>query len=80
MVYNLFTSENVIGFDEILEHDEKYKPAIFCRQYTNKKQQNEKRKNMVRYMQLFYGEFSYEEGDHDESRQTFENILIQYFT
>jgi hypothetical protein len=70
----LFTSENVIGFDEILNLMKNISPQYFATVY-KEKAGNEKRKNIVRYMQLFYGEFSYEEGNHEESKQTFENIL-----
>ncbi|MEP6951002.1 MAG: hypothetical protein ABI863_17070 [Ginsengibacter sp.] len=74
VVYNLFTSENVIGFDEILNMMKNISPQYFATVY-KQKAEGEKRKNIVKYMQLFYGEFSYEEGNHTESKQTFENIL-----
>jgi hypothetical protein len=74
VVYNLFTSENVIGFDEILNLMKNISPQYFATVY-KQKAENEKRKNIIRYMQLFYGEFSYEAGRHDESKQAFENIL-----
>jgi hypothetical protein len=74
VVYNLFTSENVIGFDEILNMMKNISPQYFATVY-QQKAGSEKRKNIVKYMQLFYGEFSYEEGNHSESKQTFENIL-----
>ena len=74
VVYNLFTSENVIGFDEILNLMKNISPQYFATVY-KQKAENEKRKNIIRYMQLFYGEFSYEEGNHEESKQAFENIL-----
>ncbi len=74
VIYNLFTSENVIGFDEILNMMKNISPQYFANVY-KEKAENEKRKNIVRYMQLFYGEFQYEEGNHEESKQTFENIL-----
>lgn len=74
VIYNIFTSENVIGFDEILTMMKNISPTYFADIY-KQKQITEKRKNLVRYMQLFYGEFAYEKGDYDESRQTFETIL-----
>ncbi|HSQ44913.1 MAG TPA: tetratricopeptide repeat protein [Ginsengibacter sp.] len=74
VIYNIFASENVIGFDEILNMMKNISPQYFAEVY-KQKEANEKRKNIVRYMQLFYGEFSYEAGDYNESRQTFENIL-----
>ena len=73
-IYNLFSSENVIGFDEILTMMKNISPHYFSEVY-RQKIQTERRKNIVRYMQLFYGEFSYEDGRYDESRQTFENTL-----
>jgi len=73
-VYNIFSSENVIGFDEILGLMKNISPQFFAAIY-KQKMATEKRKNIVRYAQLFYGEFSYEKGDYAESRQTFENIL-----
>lgn len=74
VIYNLFTSENVIGFDEILNLMKNISPHYFADIY-KQKTVSEKRKNIVRYMQLFYGEFSYEEGSYEESKQIFENIL-----
>ena len=67
VIYNIFTSENVIGFDEILSLMKNISPQYFAEIY-KQKEQTEKRKNIVRYMQLFYGEFSYEEGNYDDSR------------
>ncbi len=74
VIYNIFASENVVGFDEILSLMKNISPQYFAEIY-KQKAQSEKRKNIVRYMQLFYGEFSYEAGNYDDSRQTFENIL-----
>src|SRR5450432_38109 len=69
VVYNLFTSENVIGFDEILNMMKNISPQYFATVY-QQKAGSEKRKNIVRYMQFFYGEFLDEEGNHAESKQT----------
>ena len=74
VIYNLFASENVIGFDEILSLMKNISPEFFKNIY-KEKVTTEKRKNIIRYMQLFYGEFSYEAGDYSESKQMFENIL-----
>jgi hypothetical protein len=74
VIYNLFTSENVIGFDEVLTLMKNISPQYFATVY-KQKAGNERRQNIVRYMQLFYGEFSYEEGNHAGSKQIFENIL-----
>lgn len=74
VIYNIFASENVIGFDEILNLMKNISPQYFESIY-KEKMQNEKRKNIVRYMQLFYSEFAFEAGDYTESRQTQENIL-----
>jgi hypothetical protein len=74
VIYNIFTSENVIGFDEILNMMKNISPQYFAEIY-KQKEATEKRKNIVRYMQLFYGEFSYENGGYNESEQVFENIL-----
>jgi hypothetical protein len=74
VIYNIFASENVIGFDEILSLMKNISPQYFASVY-KQKMQSEKRKNIVRYMQLFYGEFSYEAGNYTDSKQTFENIL-----
>ena len=73
VVYNLFTSENVIGFDEILNLMKNISPHYFKSVY-KEKAATEKRPNIVRYMQLFAGEFEFEDGDKEESRNTFENI------
>jgi len=74
VIYNIFTSENVIGFDEILTLLKDISPAYFEQIY-KQKEATETRKNIIRYMQLFYGEFAYENHDYKESMQTFQNIL-----
>jgi hypothetical protein len=74
VIYNLFTSENVVGFDEILALMKNISPQYFADVY-RQKAGSEKRPNLVRYAQLFYGEFCYEEGKKYESRQSLENIL-----
>jgi hypothetical protein len=74
VIYNLFTSENVIGFDEILTLLKDISPHYFLNIY-KEKVATERRKNIVRYMQLFYGEFANEDGKHDESKKALENIL-----
>ncbi|MEO8112045.1 MAG: hypothetical protein ABI594_18495 [Ginsengibacter sp.] len=74
VIYNLFTSENVIGFDEILNLMKNISPQYFETVY-KEKAASEKRPNIVRYMQLFAGEFEYENGKHAESQQNFQNIL-----
>ena len=74
VLYNLFTSENVIGFDEILNLMKNISPQYFETIY-KEKAISERRPNVVRYMQLFAGEFEYENGEHTESKQTFQNIL-----
>ena len=74
VLYNLFTSENVVGFDEMLNVMKNISPQYFGDVY-KEKSHSEKRKNIIRYMQLFSGEFSYEKGNHGESKQIFENIL-----
>lgn len=73
-IYNIFSSENVVGFDGILQLMKNISPHFFSGVY-KQKVQTEKRKNIVRYMQLFFGEFSYEDGHYAESKETFENIL-----
>ncbi|HVZ96666.1 MAG TPA: hypothetical protein VG847_07310, partial [Chitinophagaceae bacterium] len=74
VIYNIFASENVIGFDEILTVLENISPSYFEKIY-QEKQNSETRKNIIRYMQLFYGEFAYENGDYRQSREAFENIM-----
>ncbi len=74
VIYNLFTSENVIGFDEILNLMKNISPQYFETVY-KEKAVSEKRPNIVRYMQLFAGEFEYEDGKQAQSKRTFENIL-----
>jgi hypothetical protein len=74
VIYNIFASENVIGFDEILHLLMNISPEYYERLYKDK-MKTEQRPNIVRYMQLFYGEFAFEAGDYEDSRNIFERIL-----
>lgn len=74
VIYTLFSSENVIGFDEILTLVKDISPAYFTRYY-QEKAETEKRQNIRRYMQLFYGSCLYKNGNEKESRGVLENIL-----
>ncbi len=74
VVYSLFSSENVIGFDEIWNMIKDISPAYFTNLY-QQKMEEEKRPNIRRYMQLFYGNFLYKDGRVKESTTTLEDIL-----
>ena len=74
VIYVLFSSENVIGFDEIWNMIKDISPEFFARLY-HQKMEDEKRENIRRYMQLFYGAFSFKNGNETESRKTLEDIL-----
>ncbi|MBA2250263.1 MAG: hypothetical protein H0W12_08730 [Chitinophagaceae bacterium] len=74
VIYTLFSSENVIGFDEIWNLIKDISPEYFKTFYQQKMQQ-EKRENVIRYMKLFYADFLYLDGDKKESRAEMENIL-----
>jgi hypothetical protein len=74
VIYSLFSSENVIGFDEIFNMIKDISPEYFTNLY-HQKMEEEKRQNVKRYMQFFYGSFLYQSGDKNESTKTLENIL-----
>ena len=74
VVYTLFSSENVIGFDEIWNMIKDISPAYFTRLYKEKVTE-EKRPNIRRYMQLFYGNFLYTDGKEQESKIVLEDLL-----
>ncbi|MEP6615885.1 MAG: hypothetical protein ABJA57_04870 [Ginsengibacter sp.] len=74
VIYSLFSSENVIGFDEIYNLVKVISPAYFTRLY-RQKMQDEKRQNVKRYMQLFYGNLLYQDGDKTESTKVLEDIM-----
>ena len=74
VIYTLFSSENVIGFDEVWNMLKDISPSYF-RDFYKIRMENEKRKNIVRYMQFFYGSFLFKTGDETEGKKVFENII-----
>ena len=74
VIYTLFSSENVIGFDEIWNMLKDISPEYF-RNFYKQKMESEKRENIIRYMQFFYGSFLFKTGDEGEGKKIFENIL-----
>jgi hypothetical protein len=74
VIYSLFSSENVIGFDEIYNMIKDISPAYFTNLYQLKWEQ-EKRPNVKRYMQFFYGSFLFTRGEKKESTRILEDIL-----
>lgn len=74
VIYTLFSSENVIGFDEIWNLLKDISPTYFMKLY-KEKAASEKRENIQRYMQFFYANFLYKDGEEKESKNIFENIL-----
>ena len=74
VIYTLFSSENVIGFDEIWNMIRGISPAYFTKFYHEKMVQ-EKRENVRRYMEFFYGSFLSAKGDESGSRKVLENLL-----
>ena len=74
VIYTLFSSENVIGFDEIWNMIKDISPEYFTGFY-KQKMENEKRENIQRYMQFFYAGFLFKKGDNGEAKNVFENLL-----
>lgn len=74
VIYTLFSSENVIGFDEIWNMIRDISPRYFANLYKNKTEREE-RENIKRYMQFFYGSFLFKNGESNEGKKVFENIL-----
>lgn len=74
VIYTLFSSENVIGFDEIWNMLKDISPEYF-RNFYKQKMETEKRENVRRYMQFFYGSFLFKTGENNDGKKLFENIL-----
>jgi hypothetical protein len=74
VIYTLFSSENVIGFDEIWNMLKDISPEYF-RNFYKQKMETEKRQNIKRYMQFFYGSFLLKIGDKNDGKKVFEDIL-----
>lgn len=74
VIYTLFSSENVIGFDEIWNMLKDISPEYF-RNFYKQKMETEKRENIRRYMEFFYGSFLFKTGEKNEGEKVFENIL-----
>jgi hypothetical protein len=74
VIYTLFSSENVIGFDEIWNMLKDISPEYF-KDFYKKKMETEKRENIIRYMQFFYGSFLFKTGESGEGKKIFEDIL-----
>ncbi|MDB5221683.1 MAG: hypothetical protein JWN83_350 [Chitinophagaceae bacterium] len=76
VIYTLFSSENVIGFDEVWNMIKDISPEYFTNFY-KQKMETEKRENIQRYMQFFYGSFLFKTGNNSGGKQMFENILYK---
>ena len=74
VIYTLFSSENVIGFDEIWNMLKDISPEYF-RNFYEQKMETEKRQNIKRYMQFFFGSFLFKTGEKSNAKKVFENIL-----
>jgi hypothetical protein len=74
VIYSLFSSENVIGFDEIYNMLQEISPAYFTKLYLQN-WEGEKRPNVKRYMQFFYGSFLFKDGETKESTTVLEDIV-----
>lgn len=74
VIYTLFSSENVIGFDEIWNMLKDISPEYF-RNFYKQKMENETRQNIIRYMQFFYASFLFKTGENKDGKKVFENIL-----
>lgn len=74
VIYTLFSSENVIGFDEVWNMLKDISPEYF-KDFYKQKMETEKRQNIIRYMQFFYGSFLFKTGDESEGKNIFDNIL-----
>ncbi len=74
VIYTLFSSENVIGFDEIWNMIKDISPEYFTDLY-KQKMEIEKRENVRRYMQFFYGSFLIKTGEKEDGKKVLENIL-----
>ena len=74
VIYTLFSSENVIGFDEIWNMIKDISPEYFTNFY-KQKMETEKRENIQRYMQFFYGSFLFKTGENTAGKNVFENLL-----
>lgn len=74
VIYSLFSSENVIGFDEVWNVIKDISPEYFTG-FFKQQMELEKRKNIQRYMQFFYGNFLVKTGEKDEGKKVLENIL-----
>jgi len=74
VIYTLFSSENVIGFDEVWNMLKDISPGYFENFY-KQRMETEKRENIRRYMQFFYGSFLFKTGEKSDGKKMFENIL-----
>ncbi len=74
VIYTLFSSENVIGFDEIWNVIKDISPAYFTKLY-KQKMEEDPRPVIKRYMKLFYGNLIYRNGNESKSREILEDIL-----
>ena len=74
VIYTLFSSENVIGFDEIWNLLKDISPRYFSNLY-KEKMENEKRPKVQRYMHFFYGSFLIHQGEKESGTKVLENIL-----
>jgi len=74
VIYTLFSSENVIGFDEIWNLLKDISPRYFSNLY-KEKMENEKRPKVQRYIHFFHGSFLIHQGEKESGTKVLENIL-----
>ncbi len=78
VIYSLFSSENVIGFDEIWNVIKDISPKYFKNLY-KQRMDTDPRPNVRRYMKLFYGNLLFEDGSESTSREVLEDVMFNSF-
>jgi hypothetical protein len=74
IVYDLFCSESTTTFDEALYLLKDFSPAYFIKKYDGYVQAD-KRQKLRRYFSLIKHEMQWQDGDEDEARDGFEQII-----
>jgi len=74
VLYNIFSSENLINFDEVWKVLDGFGTDYFIRNY-EKMLQKDKRPKIQKFIRYFLGKLYLEKGDDSKAREYFEEVL-----
>jgi Tfp pilus assembly protein PilF len=74
VTYRIFSSENLVTFDEVWQLIKDFSPKFFTKKFTELKE-TDKRPNLQRYYTYFLAKIQLEDENYKEARRGFEEVL-----